>query len=103
MTTTGLPNWLHALHHVGGAWRLAVPERHEHVACLGHLVIMAHACDLAEALPVGAEELMLDRVLPGPAVAELVRAAGTTGEDLRDAVAIRRQHLAQELIVGERA
>ena len=46
---------------------------------------------------------MLDRVLPGPAIAELIRTAGAAGEDLGDAVAIRRQRLAQELIVGERA
>ena len=102
-TTTGLPKRSHALDHVRGAWRLAVPERDEHVASLGHLVIAAHACGLAEALPVRAEELMPTCVLPGPAVAELVRAPGAARDDLRDAVAIRRQHLAQELIVGERA
>ena len=99
----GFAQLAHALHHVGGAWGPPIPERHEHVAGLRHLVIAAHAGAFPKALPVGAEELMLDRVLPGPAIAELIRAAGAAGEDLRDAVALRRQRLTQELIVGERA
>jgi len=45
---------------------------------------------------------MPDRVLPRPTVAELIRAPGAAGEDLCDAVAIRRQHLAELLVVGER-
>ena len=45
---------------------------------------------------------MLDLMLPGPAIAELIRALGAAGDDLRDAVALRRQRLTQELIVGER-
>jgi hypothetical protein len=94
---------LHALDHVRGAWRLPIPARNEDVASLGHLVVPAHAGGLAEPLPIRAEELMPDLVLPGPAVAELIRAPGAAGEDLCDAVAIRRQHLAQALIVGERA
>ena len=48
------------------------------------------------------EELMPDLVLPRPTVAELIRAPGPAGEDLRNAVAIRRQHLAELLVVGER-
>src|SRR5262249_60123698 len=46
---------------------------------------------------------MLDRVLPRPAVAELIRAPGAAGDDLRDAMAIRRQRLTQELIVVKAA
>ena len=46
---------------------------------------------------------MPDGVLPGPAVAELIRASGAAGDDLRDVLAIRRQHLTQTLIVTERA
>src|SRR6266581_9163377 len=82
-----LAQGVHALDHVRGAWRLAVPARDEHVACLGHLVVTAHACGLPEALPFRAEELMPDRVLPRPTVAELIRAPGPAGEDLRNAVA----------------
>src|SRR5438105_618322 len=93
---------LHALDHVRGAWRLAVPARDEDVASLGHLVIAPHTCGLAEALPFRAEELMPDRVLPRPTVTELIRAPGSAGEDLRNAVAIRRQHLAEPLVVGKR-
>src|SRR2546421_1138614 len=93
---------LHALDHVRGAWRLAVPARNEDVSSLGHLVVPAHAGGLAEALPICAEELMPDLVLPGPAVAELIRAPGPAGDDLRNAVAIRRQHLAELLVVGAR-
>src|SRR6266853_1451891 len=98
----GLAQLLHALDHVCGAWRLAVPARDEDVSSLGHLVVTTHACGLPEALPFRAEELMPDLVLPGPAVAELIRAPGAARDDLCDAVAIRRQHLAQALIVGER-
>src|SRR2546428_7731868 len=94
---------LHALDHVRGAWRLPIPARNEDVSSLGHLVVPAHAGGLAEPLPIRAEELMPDLVLPGPAVAELIRAPGAARDDLCDAVAIRRQHLAQALIVGERA
>ena len=47
------------------------------------------------------DELMPDGVLPGPTVAELLRAAGATREDLGDVVAIRRQYLAQALVVSE--
>ena len=86
---------LHALDQVRGVWRLAVPNTSEHVASLGHLVIAAHACDLAEALPVGLEALPRDLFAPGPTLPECVSARRTTREDLRDAVAIRRQHLAQ--------
>ena len=93
---------LHALDHVRGACRLAVPARDEDIAGLGHLVIAPHACGLPEAFPFRAEELMPDLVLPGPAVAELIRAPGPAREDLRNAVAIRRQHLAELLVVGER-
>ena len=81
---------LHALDHVRGAWRLPIPARDEDVACLGHLVVPAHAGGLAEALPFRAEELLLDRVLPRPTVAELIRAPGAARDDLRNAVAIRR-------------
>src|SRR5712691_6139260 len=93
---------LHALDHVGGAWRLAVPARDGDVSSLGHLVVTTHACGLPEARPFRAEELMPDRVLPRPTVAELIRAPGPAGEDLRNAGAIRRQHLAEPLVVGER-
>ena len=46
---------------------------------------------------------MPDGVLPGPAVAEQLRALGAAREDLGDAMALRRQDLAQALIVGEGA
>src|SRR5215471_13186250 len=62
----------HALDQVCGAGRLPVPERDEHVAGLGHLVVTAHAGSLAETLPLGAEALRGDRVLPRPAEAEAV-------------------------------
>src|SRR6266581_7167582 len=71
-----LAHGVHALDHVRGAWRLAVPERDEDVACLGHLVVPAHAGGLPKALPFRAEELMPDLVLPRPTVAELIRAPG---------------------------
>jgi hypothetical protein len=76
-------------------------KRDQHIACLRHLVIPAHTCWPAEALPLGVEELMRDLMLPGPAVAELIRAAGATGEDLGDAAFVRCQRLTQQLIVGE--
>src|SRR6266853_2537168 len=98
----GLAQLLHALDHVGGAWRLAIPARDEDVSSLGHLVVTTHACGLPEALPFRAEELMPDRVLPRPTVAELIRPPGPAGEDLRNAVAIRCQHLAEPLVVSER-
>ena len=86
---------------MGRAWGPPIPERDEQVPCLRHLVIPAHTGRLPEALPVGAKELMLDGVLPGPAVAELIGATGSAGEDLRDAMALRCQRLAQQLIVGK--
>ena len=92
----------HTLNDMGRSGRCFVPERDEDIAGLGHLVIAAHACGLAEALPFRTEELMPDRVLPRPTVAELIRPPGPAGEDLRNAVAIRRQHLAEPLVVGER-
>ena len=60
MTTTGLPSWrMHCtMWAVPGG--LPIPERDEQVACLRHLVIAAHTGAFPEALPVGAEELMLD-------------------------------------------
>ena len=64
-------------------------------------MIAAHTGRLPEALLVGTKELMLDLMLPGPAVAELIGATGAAGEDLRDAGALWRQHLAQELIVSQ--
>ena len=67
---------LHTRDQVPGAGRLPIPERQEHVACLRHLVIAPDTCGLPKPLPVGAEELMPDGVLPGPAVAELICAAG---------------------------
>ena len=93
---------LHALDYVRGAWRLPIPARNEDVSSLGHLVVPAHAGGLPEALPFRAEELMPDLVLPRPTVAELIRAPGPACDDLRNAVAIRRQHLAEHLVVGER-
>ena len=82
---------------------MAVPARDEDVSSLGHLVIAPHTCGLAEALPLGAEELVFHRVLPRPAVAELIRAPGAAGDDLRDALLVWCEYLAQALIVGERA
>ena len=98
----GFAELLHAVDHVLRAGRAPIPERQEHVACLRHLVVAAHASAFPKALPIGAEELMPDGVLPGPAVAELVSAFGTAGDDLRDAMALRCQRLAQQLIVGKR-
>src|SRR6516162_4373138 len=95
----GFASLAHALHHVGRAWGLAIPERDEHVAGLRHLVIAAHTGGLSEALPISAKELMLDLMFPRPAVAELIRAAGAAGDDLGNAGALRCQRLAQELIV----
>ena len=100
---TGLAKLLHAADHVGTAFGHTVPKADQHVAGLRHLVIPAHTGRLPEALPISAKELMLDGVFPGPAIAELIRAARAAGEDLRDAGALRCQRLAQELIVGERA
>src|SRR5262249_36143284 len=65
--------------------------------------VTAHTGAFPKPLPIGAEELMLDRVLPGPAVAELVPTAGAAGDDLGDTVALWCQRLAQELIIRERA
>ncbi len=39
----------------------------------------------------------------GPAKAELIRAPSAAVDDFGDAMALRSQHLAQELIVGEGA
>ena len=99
----GFAELLHAADDVTRTGGAPIPERDEHVAGLRHLMIAAHTSGLPEALPVGAEELMLDLMLPRPAIAELIGATGSAGDDLRDAMAIRREHLAQALIVGERA
>jgi hypothetical protein len=64
----------HALDQVHGAWRWAVPEHDEDVFRLAHLVIAPHASGLPESLPVRAEALVCDHVLPGPTVAERLRA-----------------------------
>ena len=80
-----LAQGVHALDHVRGAWRLPIPARDEDVSSLGHLVVTPHTCGLPEARPLCAEELMAHGVLPRPAVAELVRAPGPAGEDLRNA------------------
>jgi hypothetical protein len=66
----GFAQGAHALDQVGCPWRCRVPEHDEDVAGLRHLVITAHTSDLPKPLPVRPEELMLDRVLPGPALAE---------------------------------
>src|SRR5215510_3575621 len=86
---TGLAKLLHAADHVGAACGHTVPKADQQVAGLRHLVIAAHTGRLPEALPISAEELMLDGMLPGPAVAKLIRAAGAAGEDLGDAMALR--------------
>ena len=65
-------------------------------------MIAARTSGLPEALPVGAEELMLDLMLPRPAIAELISATSAAREDLRDAGALQCQRLTQELIVGKR-
>src|SRR5262249_15812182 len=98
----GFAELLHAADHVLCAGRAPIPERQEHVAGLRHLVIPAHTGRLPEALPISAKELMLDLMLPGPAIAELIRTPGAAGDDLRDVVALRCQCLTQELIVGKR-
>ena len=100
---TGLAKLLHAADHVTRAGRAPIPERQEHVACLRHLEVAAHASAFPKALPISAEELVPDGVLPGPAVAKLIGAAGAAGDDLRDAMAFRCQRLTQQLIVSERA
>src|SRR5262252_9063712 len=99
----GFAELAHARDHVRGAWAVLNVERHQQISCLRHLVIPAHTSGLPEALPISAKELMPDGVLPGPAVAELICAAGTAREDLGDAGALRCQRLTQELIIGERA
>src|SRR5215472_10226164 len=83
----GFAKLLHAADHVLRAGRAPIPERQEQVAGLRHLVVAAHASAFPKPLPISAEELMLDRVLPGPAEAELVSAFGTAGDDLCDAMA----------------
>ena len=99
----GFAQLLHAADDVPGARRAPIPERQEQVACLRHLVVAAHASAFPKALPISAKELMLNGMFPGPAVAELIRAAGAAREDLRNAGALWCQRLTQELIVGERA
>jgi hypothetical protein len=98
----GFAQLAHALHHVGRACGAPIPERDEYVAGLRHLEVAAHASAFPKPLPISTKELMLDRVLPGPAIAELIGAAGAAGDDLRDAVALWCQCLTQELIIGER-
>ena len=51
-------------------------------------MIAAHTSGLPKPLPVGAKELMPDSVLPGPAIAELIGATGSAGEDLRDVMLV---------------
>jgi len=99
----GFAELLHAADHVLRAGRAPIPERQEHVAGLRHLEVAAHTGAFPKALPVRAEELILDLMLPGLAVAELIGATGAAGEDLRDAVALRCQRLAEPLIIRERA
>jgi hypothetical protein len=99
----GLAKLLHALHHVARAWGLPIPERHQQVACLGELVVTPHASAFPKARPVRGEAARAHVMPHGPAKAELIRTAGAAGDDLGDAVALRCQRLAQELIVGERA
>ena len=60
----GFAQLLHAADHVLRAGRAPIPERQEHVAGLRHLVVAAHASAFPKPLPIGPEELMLDRVLP---------------------------------------
>jgi hypothetical protein len=69
---------------VGAAFGHTVPKADQHVAGLRHLVIAAHTCGLPKALPISAKELMLDRVLPRPAIAELIGAPGAAGDDLHE-------------------
>src|SRR5262247_577113 len=76
----GFAELLHAADHVTRAGRAPIPERQEHVAGLRHLQVAAHASAFPKPLPVGAEELMPDSVLPGPAVAEQVSAFGAAGD-----------------------
>ena len=99
----GFAELAHALHHVGGAWGLAIPEHDEQVAGLRHLVIAAHACGLPKALPGRGESARADMVLERPAKAELIRAPGAAVDDFADAMTLRCQRLTQELIVGEGA
>jgi len=97
------PQRTHARDHVRGAWAVMDMKRDQQVPCLRHLVIAAHACGLPKALPVRGEAARADMVLERPAKAELIRAPGAAVQHLRDAMALRRQRLTQELIVGERA
>ena len=99
----GFAELAHAADHVTRTGRAPIPEGEEHVACLRHLVVVAHTGAFSKALPIGAKELMLDGVLPGPAVAERIRAVGTAGKDLGDAAFVWCQRLTQELIICERA
>src|SRR5438132_8984570 len=88
----GFAELLHAADHVTRAGRAPIPEGEEHVAGLRHLVVAAHTGAFPKALPISAKELMLDLMLPRPAIAELIGAARTSREDLGDTMAIRRQH-----------
>ena len=99
----GFAQLLHAADHVLRAGRAPIPERQEHVACLRHLVVAAHASAFPKALPISAKELMLDLMLPRPAVAELIRTTGAAGEDLGDTEQLGRQRATQELVICERA
>src|SRR5262249_16223301 len=99
----GFAELLHAADHVGAAFGPTGPKADQQVAGLCHLVVAAHTSGFPEAFPLGAKELMLDLMLPGPAVAELIGATGAAGEDLRDAMALRCQRLAQKLIVVKAA
>jgi len=85
---TGLAKLLHAADHVGAACGHTVPKADQQVAGLRHLMIAAHTSGLPKPLPVGAKELMPDSVLPGPAIAELIGATGSAGEDLRDVMLV---------------
>ena len=99
----GFASLAHALHHVGGAWGLAIPECHEQIPCLRHLVIAAHACGLPKALSVRGEAARAHVMPHGPAKAELICAPSASVHDFGEAVAFWRQRVTQELIVGERA
>jgi hypothetical protein len=98
----GFATLLHAADQVLRAGRAPIPARQEQVAGLRHLVVAAHASAFSTPLPISAKELMRDRVLPGPAVAELLGATGAAGQDWRDAVGLWCQPVAQALIVGAR-
>src|SRR4029450_3843549 len=85
------------------AGRAPIPERQEHVACLRHLEVAAHASAFPKALPISAKELMLDLMFPRPALAELIGAAGPAGDDGGHAGSVGRQRLTEQSVVGEAA